>query len=148
MKNKQIDEGLNKRNKRKKKKIWKKILIMTFIVILIIIGWFAYKTYKNGNPNIEELLFSSFFKEKWVSSFYCYSIEKAELVFIPKMMKLIVLKQEKRRKNVYIYTHNATQTFTAVIPQLTVLWVFPKQSMWSTDLFILLFHQLLYFTIL
>lgn len=37
-----------KDKKRKKRKIWKKILLLILIVILIAIGWFIYKTHKNG----------------------------------------------------------------------------------------------------
>lgn len=46
MKDKQIDK--DKRNKRKKKKTWKKILIVILVLLIIAIGWFTYKTYKNG----------------------------------------------------------------------------------------------------
>ena len=35
-------------NKRKKKKIWKKILLIILLIIIIAIGWFIYKTEKNG----------------------------------------------------------------------------------------------------
>lgn len=35
-------------NKRKKKKIWKKILLIILLIIIIAIGWFIYKTQKNG----------------------------------------------------------------------------------------------------
>ena len=48
MKNKQIDKEKNKKNKRKKKKTWKKVLLVIFLILLIFIGWFAYRTYKNG----------------------------------------------------------------------------------------------------
>ena len=48
MKNKQIDKEKNKKNKRKKKKTWKKVLLIIFLILLIFIGWFAYRTYKNG----------------------------------------------------------------------------------------------------
>ena len=48
MKNKQIDKENNKMNKRKKKKTWKKVLLVIFLILLIFIGWFAYRTYKNG----------------------------------------------------------------------------------------------------
>ena len=48
MKNKQIDKDKNKKNKRKKKKTWKKVLLVIFLILLIFIGWFAYRTYKNG----------------------------------------------------------------------------------------------------
>lgn len=48
MKNKQIHKEKNKRNKRRKKKIWKKVLLVILLILLIFIGWFAYKTYKNG----------------------------------------------------------------------------------------------------
>lgn len=46
MNNKQIDK--NKRNKRKKKHTLRKILLIILLIIIIAIGWFAYKTYKNG----------------------------------------------------------------------------------------------------
>lgn len=42
------DKKEDKRNKRKKKKVWKKILCVILIILLIAIGWFAYRTYKNG----------------------------------------------------------------------------------------------------
>ena len=48
MKNKQIDKEKNKRNKRKKKHTGRKILLVIFLILLIAVGWFAYKTYKNG----------------------------------------------------------------------------------------------------
>lgn len=48
MKNKQIDKERNKRNVRKKKKTGRKILLGILLVLLIAIGLFTYKTYKNG----------------------------------------------------------------------------------------------------
>lgn len=45
MKNKNIDK---RSKKRKKKSIFKKILILICIILLIAIGWFIYKTQKNG----------------------------------------------------------------------------------------------------
>lgn len=45
MKNKNIDK---RRKKHKKKSIFKKILILILIILLIAIGWFIYKTQKNG----------------------------------------------------------------------------------------------------
>lgn len=48
MKDKHIDKEEKKGNKRKKKKIWKKILLVILIILLIGIGWFAYRTHKNG----------------------------------------------------------------------------------------------------
>ena len=48
MKDKQIDKEKNKRNKRKKKKRWKKVLLVILLILLMFIGWFAYKTHKNG----------------------------------------------------------------------------------------------------
>lgn len=47
MKNKHIDKEKKRENK-KKKKIWKKVLLVILLILLIGIGWFAYKTYKNG----------------------------------------------------------------------------------------------------
>lgn len=47
MKNKHTDKEKKKENK-KKKKIWKKVLLIILLVLLIGIGWFSYKTYKNG----------------------------------------------------------------------------------------------------
>ena len=35
-------------NKRKKKKIWKRILLIILLIIILAIGWFIYKTQKNG----------------------------------------------------------------------------------------------------
>lgn len=47
MKNKQIDKEKKRENK-KKKKTWKKVVLVILLILLIGIGWFAYKTYKNG----------------------------------------------------------------------------------------------------
>ena len=44
---KQGNKG-NMKNNRKKKKLWKKILILILIIILVAVGWFIYKTQKNG----------------------------------------------------------------------------------------------------
>lgn len=48
MKNKQTDKNKNKKNKRKKKHTGIKILLIILLVLIIAIGWFMYKTYKNG----------------------------------------------------------------------------------------------------
>lgn len=48
MKNKQIDKQKNKKNKRKKKRTGRKILLVIILILIIAIGWFAYRTYKNG----------------------------------------------------------------------------------------------------
>lgn len=48
MKNKQIDKKRNKKDTRKKKKIGRKILLIIIIILAIAIGWFAYRTHKNG----------------------------------------------------------------------------------------------------
>lgn len=48
MKNKQIDKDKNKGNKRKNKKTGRKILLGILLVLLIVVGWFIYKTYRNG----------------------------------------------------------------------------------------------------
>ena len=47
MKNKQIDKEKKRENK-KKKKTWKKVVLVILLILLMGIGWFAYKTYKNG----------------------------------------------------------------------------------------------------
>ena len=47
MKKKQENKGKIKKNK-KKMKLWKKILIIILIIILVAVGWFVYKTQKNG----------------------------------------------------------------------------------------------------
>ncbi len=48
MKSKHIDEVKNKKNKRKKKKTGRRILLIIILILIIAIGWFTYKTYKNG----------------------------------------------------------------------------------------------------
>lgn len=48
MKNKQIHKEEKMKNKRKNKKKWKKVLLVILLILIISIGWFAYKTYKNG----------------------------------------------------------------------------------------------------
>ncbi len=48
MKTKQIDKKESKRNKRKKKKALKRILLVIILILLVSIGWFTYKTHKNG----------------------------------------------------------------------------------------------------
>lgn len=48
MKSKQIDKRKNRKNKRKKNGIGKKIILIILLLLIIAIGWFAYKTYKNG----------------------------------------------------------------------------------------------------
>ncbi|MBQ2938079.1 MAG: LCP family protein [Clostridia bacterium] len=51
MKDKHIDkEDIEDRrgNKRKKKKIWKKVILVILLILLIGIGWFSYRTHKNG----------------------------------------------------------------------------------------------------
>ena len=52
MKNKHIDKEERRKNKRKKNKnknkIWKKVLVVIILILLIGIGWFTYKTFKNG----------------------------------------------------------------------------------------------------
>ena len=51
MKKKQENKGkmknINKKN-RKKMKLWKKILLVILVIILVAVGWFIYKTQKNG----------------------------------------------------------------------------------------------------
>ena len=47
--NNRVNKRNNRKNKEKKKmKLWKKILIFILIIILIAVGWFVYKTQKNG----------------------------------------------------------------------------------------------------
>ena len=48
MKKKQIEKDKNRENKRKKKKTWKKVLLVILLILIIAIGWFTYRTYKNG----------------------------------------------------------------------------------------------------
>ena len=48
MKKKQIEKDKNRENKRRKKKTWKKVLLVILLILIIAIGWFAYRTYKNG----------------------------------------------------------------------------------------------------
>jgi len=48
LKSKHIDEVKNKKNKRKKKKTGRRILLIIILILIIAIGWFTYKTYKNG----------------------------------------------------------------------------------------------------
>lgn len=48
MKNKQIDKEKNTKNKRKKKHILRKIMLIILLILIIGIGWFTYKTYRNG----------------------------------------------------------------------------------------------------
>lgn len=48
MKNKQINKEKDKKNKRKKKKTWKKVLLIILLILITFIGWFTYKTYRNG----------------------------------------------------------------------------------------------------
>ncbi len=38
----------NKNNKRKKNKIWKKVLLVILLILIGLGSWFGYKTYKNG----------------------------------------------------------------------------------------------------
>ena len=48
MKKKQIEKNKNRENKRRKKKTWKKVLLVILLILIIAIGWFTYRTYKNG----------------------------------------------------------------------------------------------------
>lgn len=48
MKKKQIEKDKNRENKRRKKKTWKKVLLVILLILIIAIGWFTYRTYKNG----------------------------------------------------------------------------------------------------
>ena len=48
MKKKQIEKDKNRENKRRKKKTWKKVLLVILLNLIIAIGWFTYRTYKNG----------------------------------------------------------------------------------------------------
>lgn len=48
MKNKHIDKDKERENKRKKRKKWKIVLLVILLILAIAIGWFAYKTHKNG----------------------------------------------------------------------------------------------------
>ena len=48
MKNKPVDKEKNKRNKRRKKHTGRKILLIIVIILIIAIGWFTYRTMKNG----------------------------------------------------------------------------------------------------
>lgn len=48
MRNKRTDKERNRGNKRKKKHTGRKILLVIALILIIAIGWFAYKTYKNG----------------------------------------------------------------------------------------------------
>lgn len=48
MKKKQIEKDKKRENKRRKKKTWKKVLLVILLILIIAIGWFAYRTYKNG----------------------------------------------------------------------------------------------------
>ena len=48
MKKKQIEKDKNRENKRRKKKTGKKVLLVILFILIIAIGWFAYRTYKNG----------------------------------------------------------------------------------------------------
>ena len=48
MKKKQIEKDKNRENKRRKKKTWKKVLLVILLILIVAIGWFTYRTYKNG----------------------------------------------------------------------------------------------------
>lgn len=48
MRNKRTDKERNRGNKRKKKHTGRKILLVIALILIIAVGWFAYKTYKNG----------------------------------------------------------------------------------------------------
>lgn len=48
MKNKHKEKDEKRKNKRKKKKIVRKILLLILVMLIVFIGWFTYKTYKNG----------------------------------------------------------------------------------------------------
>ena len=46
--NKKEDLKANKKGTKKKKKTWKKVLLTILLIIVILIGWFAFKTIQNG----------------------------------------------------------------------------------------------------
>lgn len=48
MKNEQIDKKKKRKNKGKKVKVFRRILLIIFLLIILATGWFIYKTVKNG----------------------------------------------------------------------------------------------------
>lgn len=48
LKDKNIDKQKKKRKNKKKMKMWKKVLLVILLVVIVAIGWFIYRTYRNG----------------------------------------------------------------------------------------------------
>lgn len=48
LKDKNIDKQKKKRKNKKKMKMWKKVLLVILLVVIVAIGWFTYRTYRNG----------------------------------------------------------------------------------------------------